>query len=93
MIDARTRELIRSRIVDLVAIALDVSPMRVAGNVPVNSLRLDAACIETLTRDLSGWLDFEVDPLLWLEYSTIDDMANHLAGEIRIVGSPPAYTS
>ncbi|MDZ7286762.1 MAG: amino acid adenylation domain-containing protein [candidate division KSB1 bacterium] len=58
------------------------------------SFGLDSAQTVSLTGDLAAWLGRPVSPTLAWEYPTIEQLANHLAGEApKPIAAPPVTTS
>ena len=44
-----------------------------------DSYGLDSAAAVTLTGDIQEWLKCEVDPMLFFDYPTVEQLADHLA--------------
>jgi len=72
---------IRDWLVTNIARIVDVQTDEIDINIPLDYYGLDSVAGVGLTGDLADWLEYDLDPTLLYEYSTISSLANYLAEE------------
>jgi acyl carrier protein len=65
-------------LISYIAEMLDIKPEKVDITTLFEEYGLDSAMIIGMLGDLEVWLEYELDPTLVYDYSTIEDLAQHL---------------
>lgn len=76
----KNREVISDWLVNSIADVLKINPNRISIDQPFFRFGLDSASTVRLAGALEKWLGSNLDPTLFWEYPTIDELSNYLAG-------------
>ncbi len=74
-------EKIQAWLVSYLAELLEIEPSEVDETIPFDRYGLDSSSTMSMTADLEEWLGFELDPMLFYDYPTIERLSQHLAQE------------
>ena len=72
---------IETWLVSYLAELLEIEPDEVDGSIPFDRYGLDSSATISMTADLEEWLSFELEPMLFYDYPTIERLSQHLAQE------------
>lgn len=66
-----------------IARLLDIAPEEVDTTMSFERYGLDSSAVVSLIGDLEHWLKIDLSPALLFDYPTVEELAQHLASEIR----------
>lgn len=69
---------IHSRLVAMVAEAVNRPPGELRCDIPVSKLDVDSVAVVDIAKQLETWLGMEIEPTIAWDYPTIDGMASYL---------------
>ncbi len=88
-----TEEAIITWLVSYLALSLKVSPNEIDIQEPFAAYGLDSSVAVSMTNELAQWIGCELEPTIFWEYSTIQDLGQHLAGESLLLQSTSSLFS
>lgn len=74
---------IETWIISYLAKTLELNPNEIDTTISFDNYGLDSSTAAFMTSDLENWLEFEIDPALPYEYSTIQELSQHLALKVK----------
>ena len=77
---------IQDWLIDRIAESLEIDPTEIDIREPLASYGLSSVASLSLTGDLEEWLELRLDPTLAWDYPTIEELAKHLAEEVKRKG-------
>lgn len=90
---ALTEKAIITWLVSHLALSLLVSPDEIDIQEPFAAYGLDSSVAVSMTDELAQWIGCELEPTLFWEYSNIQTLAQHLAGESLLLQSATSPVS
>jgi len=73
-----TKDEIRSRLVDMVARALESPPEKIRSDILLSKLGVDSMAVVDISTQLETWLRIEIEPTIVWDYPTIDAISSYL---------------
>ncbi|HLF65789.1 MAG TPA: acyl carrier protein [Saprospiraceae bacterium] len=76
---------IENWLIDWIAKEMGINKSEIQTGVPFSSFNLDSIVVVTMAVDLEAWLKKRVDPTVFWEYETIDELATWLERHYVII--------
>lgn len=79
MSDKKSYSEIESWLVNSISELLNIDPNQIDPTVSLETYGLDSSTAVILSGDLQDWLGFPLDPTIFFDYPTIEQISDHLS--------------